>query len=337
MKTIKIKYVDFWSNFDPENNFITDILKKHFVVELSDKPEYLICSCFGYDYLKYDCVRIQFIFENITPNFSTYDYIIGFDWIEYEDRYLRFPLYGVSNYAKMFEKAQKKHIDVEEAYSKRKFCNFVVSNADNKQNCREEFYDLLSKYKIVDSGGRHRNNIGGPVADKYEFQREYKFSIAFENTESNGYTTEKLIEAWAAGTIPIYWGNPIVSKDFNRNALVNCHEFDNLEDIVKEVQRIDSDDELYMSILRQPILLNDSVANQYKTYELLERFFCSIFEQDKHEAYRRNKRRVGFENNEKALLLFYRMKICPRKFLRNFISKRVVNYLKQIFRVGKIG
>lgn len=51
--------------------------------------------------------------------------------------------------------------------------------------------DALSQYKLVDSGGRHRNNVGGLVKDKYEFDLSYKFSIAFENSSYQEYLTEK--------------------------------------------------------------------------------------------------------------------------------------------------
>ena len=49
------------------------------------------------------------------------------------------------------------------------------------------------------------NNIGGAVSDKFAFQQKHKFSIAFENTSYCGYCTEKIVEAFVAGTIPIYW------------------------------------------------------------------------------------------------------------------------------------
>ena len=60
---------------------------------------------------------------------------------------------------------------------KRKFCSFVVSNADAKP-IRQHFFEKLSDYKKVDSGGRFMNNVGGPVADKIDFHRQHKFVIA---------------------------------------------------------------------------------------------------------------------------------------------------------------
>ena len=62
------------------------------------------------------------------------------------------------------------------------------------------FINELSKYKTVDNGGNYQNNIGRRIPynihDKIVFLREYKFSIAMENSKTLGYITEKLVEAY---------------------------------------------------------------------------------------------------------------------------------------------
>lgn len=98
------------------------------------------------------------------------------------------------------------------------------------------------------------NNIGGAVSDKFAFQQKHKFSIAFENTSYCGYCTEKIVEAFAAGTIPIYWGDPRVAEDFNENAFVNCHNYETLDDIVARVKEIDENDKLCLSMLNESIV-----------------------------------------------------------------------------------
>ena len=75
-KTIKIKYVDFWNKFTPENN-IHEILTKKYNVKISDKPDYLICSCFGFDnseHRNYECPKIFYSGENRSTNLNLYDY-----------------------------------------------------------------------------------------------------------------------------------------------------------------------------------------------------------------------------------------------------------------------
>ena len=66
-----------------------------------------------------------------------------------------------------------------------------MSNTKNSSNERGEVFDLLKAYKTVSSGGKWRNNVGEPVADKLGFQSKHKFAIAFENNSHPGYLTEK--------------------------------------------------------------------------------------------------------------------------------------------------
>ena len=58
----------------------------------------------------------------------------------------------------------------------------------------------------------------------------------------DGYTTEKLIQPFMAGSIPIYYGNPLVAEEFNRNAFIDCNVFDNdFDAVIEEIKRIDND------------------------------------------------------------------------------------------------
>ncbi|MEH7254623.1 glycosyltransferase family 10 [Neobacillus niacini] len=151
---------------------------------------------------------------------------------------------------------------------------------------REFFFDLLSKYKTVDSGGGLRNNLGYRVENKLQFQKKYKFSIAFENTTSECYTSEKIIQAFAAQTIPIYWGNPTISKEFNPKSFINCHDFDSFEDVVKRVEEIDNDKELFCKILKESIYLEDVNQEEIGEKQLLN-FLSPIFDSKYNLAFRR--------------------------------------------------
>ena len=62
---VKIKFVDVHWEFDKKNNFITDILDKHFGgYEFSDEPDFLFFMCEGTEHYKYDnCVKVFFTGE----------------------------------------------------------------------------------------------------------------------------------------------------------------------------------------------------------------------------------------------------------------------------------
>lgn len=158
---------------------------------------------------------------------------------------------------------------------KKKFCNMVVSNP-KRDKVFEEFFYKLSEYKRVDSGGRYLNNIGGPVSAKLDFIRDYKFTMAFENRSYPGYTTEKILDPMLAGSIPVYWGNPNISDEFNPESFINLHDFATLDDAVRRTIEIDQDDELYRRMISAPVFHDDRVP-EYLTHEaILERFAAII-------------------------------------------------------------
>ncbi|PAF43767.1 hypothetical protein BKH45_00425 [Helicobacter sp. 11S03491-1] len=215
---IKLKILDWWrgEKFE-ENYFVQKLSEKYHIVESQD-PDYVLYSVFGYEHAKYDCIRIFFTGENICPDFNICDYGIGFNHLHFEDRYIRYPLFLL--YEKDLQRAINKHHFTDKILKdKNKFCNYIYSHS-NSSRLREEFFDFLSLYKQVDSAGSYRNNIGGALpilkgdfsSSKYEFMKHYKFSIAFENSSTSGYITEKILQAFGAQTIPIYWGDTTISQ-----------------------------------------------------------------------------------------------------------------------------
>ena len=325
MKKIKINFVDFWKSFNPEDNFIIDALKKNFEVEISTNPDFLFCASFGKDFLKYDCVRIHYEGENLSPDFNLYDYALGFPYITFDDRYLRLPHYVL--YPEACKKALIKHTYSNEEYKKHtKFCNYVISNALSAPD-RSKMIEVLESYKTVDSGGRYKNNVGEPVADKIEFEKNYKFTMAFENSSSNGYTTEKIMEAFAGATIPIYYGSPDIGKEFNPKAFINCHDFDSFEDALEKIKEIDNDDDLYLSMIKEPILLDESQAKKYLDENYLSDYLFKICGQDPSNAYRRNRYYIGqrFEDTARMHAKLDRILLLPKRIvysLKNRIARR---------------
>jgi len=278
MRKVKLNFEDCWfadyRKSVPMSYLIGEI-SKIYDVEISTEPEFLICSCFGNKAILSDCCKIYFAGENIIPDFNIYDYGIGFSDICFGDRYLRFPLYAL--YRSDFDMAINKRNNDRNIESK-KFCNMVVSNKSIANDIRIKIFERLSQYKRVDSGGGIFNNVGGAVKDKFVFQRDYKFSLAFENSSHPGYITEKIIQAWAAGTIPIYWGAPDVTNEFNAKAFINGTG-KSIEEIVEEVISVDNSEECYFEMLNCNIYGDGLQVMKYMSTEKLLDFFDHIFGQ----------------------------------------------------------
>lgn len=255
----------------------------------------------GYEYSQYkDAVIIFVQNENVFPDFYCYDYCIGMDHaLHYGNRYFyRDPMLVADVTRKAYDLIAQKHVSVTDNLAERRFCAITAGNFLNAARQREDFFHLLSSYKKVDSGGKSLNNVGGPVKDKLKFESQHKFVIAFDNVE-NGVIQEKIGMAFAAKTIPIYWGNPNVTDIYNEKAFINCHKYNSFQEVIDRVRELDQNDEEYLSMLREPAMLHEKSLAQCE--KELEEFLVSIIEQPKEQAIkRRNENWLGIMQEMRA-------------------------------------
>jgi hypothetical protein len=251
---LKVKFVDFWNGFNSNDNGFLNLVKEFYEIEYSDNPDILIYSCYGSEFLKYNCPRLFYTAENIRPDFKFCDFAMSFDHLE-DERQFRWPLYR--RWFSEYELTKPRNSN-DILSNKQSFCSFVVSNATESEE-RIKFFHELSKYKEVASGGKYANNLGGPVANKREFIRQYLFNIAFENTSYPGYTTEKIAEPWVEGCIPIYWGDPEITRDINPDCFINMHDFDCFDAAIAYIKEVDASPELQIKYISAPFFRNNRV------------------------------------------------------------------------------
>lgn len=296
MKTVKIKFADVPEEFNTGDNFIVRALRRNFDVVFSDTPDYLFYSVFGMSFLRYDCVRIFFSGEPVTPNFNDCDYAIDYNYINFGVRHLR-AAGIIGNVGVGVKPNIQDRSFVNDEMADRKFCNFVYSNEDKGLGAklRKELCLKLSAYKKVDCPGKVLNNMESAAGRRYEltgslsqkvldeswagsklkFLSDYKFTIAFENTAMSGYATEKLFHPLIAGSVPVYWGDPDVIRDFNPKAFINCGNSNgDLDAVVDRVIELDNDREQYLDMLRQPPMQHNYDFDQES--KLAEYLSCII-------------------------------------------------------------
>ncbi len=340
MRKIKIKVCNF-DQSDPFSygNFLLKILKKHYDVSVVESdPEYIFFNESVHDLVNYDCIKIFYTGENIHPNFNIADYAIGCDYLNFGDRYFRLPIYLAAQFYSDKELSTAGSADftkdlnftLEDLKKKTDFCSFVYSNYLGG-NERDEIFHKLSQYKKVNSGGKYLNNIGGRVSNKPEFEMKHKFSIAFENSSNFGYTTEKLPNAIVAKTIPIYWGNPLIGKEFNEARFVNCHNFKNLDEVFERVKEIDQNDELYLKIINEPV---KSEYDFEKTMLEFDNFLKHIIDQPISGAKRiriNPVRESEIKNSELAVDRYLKRKLFIRKSLAKlYYPFKKFNFLENL-------
>lgn len=241
--------------------FFYNVLARRFDIELDhDNPDYLIFGDenFGTDNTKFsrkDVVKIFYTGENRRPEKYDCDYAISFDHNLHAWHY-RMPLFIIYMWAlENIHNTQYKYEYIFEPKVKEKtsFASFVVSNPKCTQ--RNDFYHKLSEYKKVDSGGKLFNNIAANLDGeqaKIDFLSSRKFNICFESESYPGYVTEKILHAFYAQTVPIYWGSPSIAADFNNYAFINMHRFKNYDSAIDYIKKLDEDEDQYKFMLAQP-------------------------------------------------------------------------------------
>ncbi len=288
-KTIKIKYVGFWENFDPNQFFLSKMLKEKYDVVECEDPDYIICSVFGklYSYCNNPQVRIMYSGENYCPDFNLIDYGIGLDQISFGDRYFRHtPVFS----KELAEKSRDYGTEI--LQKKTLFANFIHSH-ESEHAIRGDFFKKLCEYKQVSSAGTYLNNMpnGETVAylseEKREFQSKCKFTLCFESTSHLDFCTEKLADAFLADTIPIYYGDPNVCQIFNSKAFINVADYDSFESAIERISELDNDDEKYLSMLREPIYAEKDLVSKHD--EAFKNWLYAIFDQPLEKAYRRSR------------------------------------------------
>lgn len=268
---MKLCVVNFW-----DGAFDGDFLDYFFNIcfdglTYTDNPheaDFVVTSVFG-NVSTDPAKTIAFIGENIRPSFVNYNHSLSFDYDSYGGRNCRLPLW----YARLawdgFEEKPRRvgsnnHgyeplIDIKslmrprklDMASKDKFCALI---AGNPEGLRINLFHSISKYKQVDGYG---NMFGRALRQsKFDLLKEYKFCLCPENSIYDGYITEKLIDAYAGGTVPIYSGDISVNKEFNEFAFFNYQDNENkdINDLVQTIKEWDNDAVLYRGTYEEALL-----------------------------------------------------------------------------------
>ena len=287
-KIIKLYGVNLF-NFTYHKLWLQDKIGDKFILKFDkNNPDYLFYNVFGKKNLnpKYkDSVKIAVLTENFIPDLNEADYALAHSHINYLDRYFKYSLLLWQNYENIKEVREK----VLNSPLRTKFCASIISNIRFTDNFRLIFIEELNKYKQLDMGGSYQNNIGGRINNKIRFLTSYKFSIAMENTKGDGYVTEKLIDSFLSGTIPIYYGDYMVDEYINPKSYIHIKGEKDMKKKIEYIKSIDNDDEKYKSLIKEDVIIDKKFSK--KIDNELKSFLIHIFEQDKSKAYRKDRRK----------------------------------------------
>lgn len=133
---------------------------------------------------------------------------------------------------------------------KTKFCAVIASNPEST---RINLMGELSRYRVVDGFGPAFGRMD--LRRKSEILADYRFVLCPENSFYPGYVTEKLMEGYLGGAIPIYFGAIPDGAGFNNRAFLNYGKILDTGQLLATIMALDTIPELYDRVYTEPLLV----------------------------------------------------------------------------------
>lgn len=92
------------------------------------------------------------------------------------------------------------------------------------------------RHTIIRNSQGHVDLFGhgyNPIEDKIDALRDYRYTFCIENVRKDFWFTEKLIDCFATGTMPIYWGCPSIGEFFNTDGMAIFEKLTDLPELLK--------------------------------------------------------------------------------------------------------
>lgn len=267
---MNICYLDFWGGFDPNCNWFNlmfrDLLNDR-QINFNSTPQeadIIFFSSFGnsiYAARNTKAIKIFYTGENERPRLDIADFSLSHDFDTHGGRNFRLPhwymyvnWWGEPNFphARISVERLFRKWDPEEVWNRKEFCSIIIGNPVRN---RLEVAQKLNYYKPVHGFGkvfgRHFSEC------KVDLMENYRYNICFENSITEGYVTEKLLEAKVAGCVPIYFGDDSAARDFNEKCYINYRKMNTPDDLLQKVVEIENDKNKFLEICSEGLFVSN--------------------------------------------------------------------------------
>lgn len=122
-------------------------------------------------------------------------------------------------------------IEKSEVYSKSKLVSMITSNKTLTEQQRYRVNFAEKNKDIIDVYGRGFKEI----EKKEEGLKDYMFSVCIENAIYDSYFTEKILDCFSTGTIPIYKGTRKILDYYDGNGIIFLDDLSDLSDLTSEL------------------------------------------------------------------------------------------------------
>lgn len=131
---------------------------------------------------------------------------------------------------------------------------------------RHAIYDM---YKNSDKIDFYGSGCEKEIGFKIDGLRDYRYSIVIENSIESDYFTEKIIDCFLSGVIPVYWGTKNIGNYFDPNGIIFIQDHNELPSVINSLN------EDFYSTKIESIKHNFEEAKKYIHPELIIQKFLN--------------------------------------------------------------
>jgi hypothetical protein len=150
---------------------------------------------------------------------------------------------------------------------------FMIYASSNCVSYRETAVAHFSHVDVVDTGGNCDGSAGDVVPnaanivqapghvrnaqwrENHKVFGTYRYCLVLEKRNAEGYISEKILNAFLGGCIPIYYGEQFVFKIFNKNAFI-YYDINEPQAAINSLRYLELNASAYAEVMAQPILAN---------------------------------------------------------------------------------
>lgn len=167
--------------------------------------------------------------------------IIKFNYYAQEPKEIDFDISKKINFCALVAKNKHSRRKKELFSERAKAIRWFEKNAAHELDLygREWELGIIKHFGPFDIKTPAPNNYKGPLANKEEVLKTYKFSIAYENWENNaGYITEKIFDCFSASNVPVYFGAKNITQYIPKECFIDKRDFKNYEELYKYMKNM---------------------------------------------------------------------------------------------------
>lgn len=130
-----------------------------------------------------------------------------------------------------------RRLDLLECLARRQEIDVFGSGWENLDNLPPRWKEKLRRVSAV---------FRGPCAGKRETMRRYRFGIAYENTACPGWVTEKIVDCFVAGIVPVYLGAPDISEFVPAAGFLDARRYASPADLADRMRSMPAEEAMAM-------------------------------------------------------------------------------------------